>query len=131
MVWKTAALKTKIIREGIYPGAMANTLRLLFVCPCKVHISGRPEDAKADIERHRRYCTTCKGAKYINTLKLQGLYQLKREFVIPPDQADITTTMVLLHAGVVPPGSIVQQMIHDAALPVDVADSAFYRLPAW
>jgi len=110
---------------------MTTTLRLLFVCPCGVHINGRPEDAKADVERHRRYCTTCKATRYVNTLELFGMHQLKREFVIPPDQAAITTSMVLLHAGLVPPGSIVQQMVHDATLPVDESDSAFHRLPAW
>jgi len=110
---------------------MTDTLRLMFVCPCKVHITGRPDDAKADLERHRRYCTTCKRTKYMNTLELFGLYQLKREFVIPPDQADITMTMVLLHVGAVPPGAIVQQMVHDATLPVDTLDATFHRLPAW
>ena len=106
-------------------------LRLLFICPCKVHISGRPEDAKLDVQKHRRYCSVCNAAKYINTIELFGLHKLKREFVIPPSQAAITTTMAVLHAGIVPPGPVVQQMVHDANLPVDGSDSTFHRLPAW
>ena len=45
-------------------------VRLLFVCPCGINVSGSPIDAKADVQIHRENCRTCAGINYVNTLQV-------------------------------------------------------------
>ena len=106
-------------------------VRLLFVCPCGINVSGSPIDAKADVQIHRENCRTCAGINYVNTLQIFGRRSLQREHVIPADQMNITMNMLILFGGVIPPGYIVQRAITDANLPENENQPGMRVLPDW
>lgn len=104
--------------------------RLLFVCPCGIHITGKPEEAKADMQLHRENCETCKKISFVNTVELFGRNLVKREFVITRDEESSVISMIILRDGVIPPGRVVRLMIQ-GELPLDAEHPELRRLPAW
>ena len=105
-------------------------VRLLFVCACGVNITGKPSEAKADVQIHREHCQTCSRVNYVNTLEISDRQNVKRELVIPADQMDVTMNMIILHDAVIPPWYIVKKAI-TGVLPASEDRPDMKVLPIW
>lgn len=104
--------------------------RLLFVCPCEIHITGEPKEAKADMQTHRENCETCKKTRFVNRIDLIGRFLVKRECVLTRDEESSVISFIVLFEGIVPPGQVVRQMV-SGELPLDQEHPELRRLPAW
>ena len=105
-------------------------VRFLFILPCGLAVTGKPQEAKSDMCLHRENCSTCRAVSYVNTVDLFDRRRVRRELVIPKEDASITTTLCVLHEGIIPPKSIVDMMIYDR-LQNDPKDPGFKLLPMW
>lgn len=105
-------------------------IRLLFVLPCGIHITGKPHEAKADMECHRRNCDTCNHVSFVNRLDLIGRNLVKRESLLTRDEEPTAITLIILHSGIIPPGNVVRQMVN-SELPRDTEHPELWRLEPW
>lgn len=105
-------------------------MRLLFALPCGMHITGNPDEAKADAKVHRANCTSCKPVSFVNRIDLIGRCLVKREFVLTRDEDKTAISMIILQSGIIPPGHVVDKMIH-SELPADNEHPELLRLETW
>ena len=93
---------------------------------------GRPNDAKEHMRVHRENCSICKPVNYVNIVELWGRCRVRRELVLPKEHEAITINLLILRAGIIPPGHMVRQMIYDRELQDDEkCPGEFARLPEW
>lgn len=109
----------------------AKVVRLQIVCPCGAQITGRTDDAKNDLCNHRNRCRACNGIEFVNTLHVYGSRSLKREMRFRPDTMREAIHVIVLHAGVILPGNVVNAAITDELLVEDPSAPDCLRLPEW